>query len=53
MRLDLAGQGLNPVIAMGQTVLIKDLGTGVYTLEVQALDSSGNLAKRTVEFELE
>jgi len=53
LRLDLAGQGPNPVIAMGQTVLIKDLGTGAYILELQAIDTAGNLAKRTVEFELE
>jgi len=53
MRLDLSGQGPNPVIAMGQTVLIKDLGAGVYKLELQAIDTAGNLAKRTVEFELE
>jgi len=53
MRLNLVGQGPNPVIAMGQALPIKDLGSGVYVLEVQALDTSGNVAKRTTEFEIE
>ena len=53
LRLDLAGQGLNPVIALGQTIPIKDLTTGSYILELQAVDSAGSFAKRITEFEIE
>lgn len=53
LRLDLTGQAPNPVIALGQTIPVKDLNSGVYVLELQAVDSSGNLAKRTAEFEIE
>jgi VWFA-related protein len=53
MRVDLAGQGLNPVIALGQFMPIQELSAGEYVLELQAIDSAGNFAKRSAGFEIE
>jgi VWFA-related protein len=51
MRLDLAGVR-GKVIPLMQRIPLEDMSAGLYTYEVQALDSAGNTARRTVDFEL-
>jgi hypothetical protein len=52
LRIELDKQGTNPVIPLGEKILVDGLAPGSYTLEVSALDSANHEFKRTAEFEL-
>ncbi|HEY6344630.1 MAG TPA: VWA domain-containing protein [Bryobacteraceae bacterium] len=52
MRLDLAKQGANTVIPLGERIPMDKLNPGSYTLEISALDTANNQVKRTADFEL-
>jgi VWFA-related protein len=52
LRIDLAQQGTNPVIPLGEKMPVDALAPGSYTLELSALDTANHEFKRTVDFEL-
>jgi VWFA-related protein len=53
MRLEFSDKGDNPTIPIAERVPLDSIGTGQYTVEVQARDSAGKLATRTADFDLE
>lgn len=53
LRLDLNGKQNGTLIPLALNLPVKPLMPGNYTLEFQALDSSGKAAKRTLPFEIE
>ena len=52
LRIDLAQQGTNPVIPLGQKMPVENLAPGSYTLEFSAIDTANHEFKRTADFEL-
>jgi hypothetical protein len=53
LRLDLSTKRTGTSIPLALNLPVKSLASGNYTLEFQALDSTGKAAKRTVTFEIE
>jgi hypothetical protein len=52
LKIDLAQQGTNPVIPLGEKMPVNDLAPGSYTLEFSAVDTANHEFKRTADFEL-
>jgi len=53
MRLDPAPPPGNPVVALGEKMPVSGLAPGAYQLELTAIDSAGNKAQRTADFEIQ
>jgi hypothetical protein len=53
MRLDLPKDPGSPVIALGEKMPVAALNPGAYRIELTAVDTAGNEAKRTADFEIE
>jgi VWFA-related protein len=53
MRLDMSGIADNPTIPLAERIPLDTIGPGQYVVEVEARDSSGKLATRTADFDLE
>ena len=52
MRVDVAA-AVNPTVPLAERIPLDNVGPGEYVVEVQARDSSGKLATRTAEFDLQ
>jgi len=53
MRVDLPEKNESPMVPLGERIPVDTLGSGQYTVEVQALSMSGGKATRTADFDLE
>jgi VWFA-related protein len=53
MRLDMTGVADNPTIPLAEKIPLDTVAAGQYIVEVQARDSTGKLATRTADFDLE
>lgn len=53
MRLEMKGVAANPTIPLAERVPLDQVGPGEYTVEVDAQDSTGKMATRTADFDLD